>query len=198
MHLIVISPPENLPEEVNLLTLLFEAGLERFHIRKPDFSEKEITNYILSIPKKYYSKLVLHSFHHLAERYSLGGIHGKSVKNSKPLSRSFSAHSFSEVQELSANYDYIFLSPVYDSISKEGYRSKFEKEELQFFLTDYHSKSSGKASVIALGGINQQNIAETANMGFDGAAVLGAVWEIPKNGLKNFLMIKEKLAMLQL
>lgn len=61
------------------------------------------------------------------------------------------------------------MSPIYDSISKEGYNSPYTAEEL---------RQAGKDKIIdgkvmALGGITPENILEVKDFGFGGAVVLG-------------------------
>ena len=46
MKLIVISNPENIPNETERVSALFENGLEIFHVHKPNSSDLEIQNYI--------------------------------------------------------------------------------------------------------------------------------------------------------
>jgi len=82
-----------------------------------------------------------------------------------------SAHSFEELKEME-NREIALIGPVFDSISKQGYKSKFSKEELKAGISQWH----GRAKLYALGGINAKNICELKELGFDGAAVLGGVW----------------------
>ena len=42
-----------------------------------------------------------------------------------------SCHSLEEVAKYKATCDYVFLSPIYDSISKEGYPSAYTTDSLQ-------------------------------------------------------------------
>lgn len=75
-----------------------------------------------------------------------------------------------------AYLDYCFLSPVYDSISKSGYRSAGflapgpRREGLRRAL------ARAPLPVLALGGVGAGRLAELREAGFAGAAVLGAVW----------------------
>ena len=66
--------------------------------------------------------------------------------------------------------DHIFLSPVFDSISKQGYPAAFDDGVLKRFLSVTGHK------VVALGGVDGRRVATIAAMGFWGAAVSGAVW----------------------
>ena len=82
-----------------------------------------------------------------------------------------SCHSFEEVLE--ARFcDYVFLSPIFDSISKAGYKQGFTSEQLQ----DAKERMIINERVIALGGITADNIYIVRAYGFGGVAVLGSLW----------------------
>ena len=85
---------------------------------------------------------------------------------------SASCHTLEEVQEDKKTCDYVFLSPIFDSISKEGYSSKFTPEAIREAVkADIIDKK-----VIALGGIDEENILRVKDFGFGGAAILGGLW----------------------
>ena len=68
--------------------------------------------------------------------------------------------------------DYVFLSPVFDSISKTGYAAAFpDGAELSDRLI------CSRYPVYALGGVTRERLEEVHALGFAGAALLGAVWE---------------------
>jgi thiamine-phosphate pyrophosphorylase len=165
---VVITYPENLENEHEVIHALLEEGLECLHIRKPLMNELDYKAFINKIETRYHSKLVLHQHHHLENEYSIKGIHGK-IEGSI----SCSMHSLEEIENEGAFYEYVFLSPVYDSISKDGYTSDFNHDAVKHFL----SISNNRPQVIALGGLDEKNVAHAHEMGFDGVALLGAIWE---------------------
>lgn len=69
--------------------------------------------------------------------------------------------------------DYVTLSPIFDSISKEGYNSKFNKKDLIFL--DKNGSSVVTTKVVALGGVTPERVDIVRQLGFDGFAVLGAL-----------------------
>ena len=81
-------------------------------------------------------------------------------------------HSLEEVETTVSRFNYVLMSPVYDSISKQGYRSGYSKDELK------QAQESGviHEKVVALGGISEVNLAEIKSLGFGGAALLGDIW----------------------
>lgn len=193
--IVVISNPTALADEQAIIKQLFDEGLEIFHIRKKEYSEIELRTFIEQIPEKYFSKIVLHSHYHLAEEYNLKGIHVpfdfKSEASKQSLSVSF--HSLDEVEKFENKFDYGFLSPVFDSISKEGYKSKFDFSELKTYLVNKKISNNGtrKGLVIALGGIDEDKIEKVKELGFSGIALLGAIWQ-SENPIEKFERIKEK------
>lgn len=192
---IVISNPTIIADEQAIIKQLFDEGLEIFHVRKKEFSENEMRTFIEQIPKKYLRNIVLHSHYHLAEEYNLKGIHVPVDFNSEPSKQSLSVsfHSMDEVEKFNKKFDYGFLSPVFDSISKEGYKSKFDFSELKTHLANRKVLNNGTENghVIALGGIDEDKIDIVKELGFSGIALLGAIWQ-SENPLEKFKRIKEK------
>lgn len=176
MKLIIITSPDFLPDEARILTELFKAGLDLLHLRKPEAEIYEVESLLQEIPMKYRNRIVIHDFFLLKEKYSLGGIHLNSRHPEAHenyhglLSRA--CHSLEEVETTTPRFDYVLMSPVYDSISKQGYRSGYSTEALR----QAQEKGIINEKVIALGGVNEANLAEIKSLGFGGAALLGDIW----------------------
>jgi len=175
--IIVISRPDYFRGEQEQIIALFEAGMSRFHLRKPGITEAEIEQLIMEIPEKYYKKMVIHYHLGLALKYQLAGVHLSSAQpvyesNLKGISVSRSCHTISELEQYDGQVDYMFLSPVKDSISKPGYQSELNDQQIRKTML-----RSRKSEVFGLGGIDVENIKQVSGLGFDGVAVLGAVWQ---------------------
>lgn len=97
---------------------------------------------------------------------------------SRVLKKSTSFHNYNELQFGIIFWDYCFLSPVFDSISKPEYKSNFK--------CDFNIEGDLNQRVFALGGINKTNVEKVFEKEFYGAAVLGAIWNDEKNALRNF------------
>lgn len=96
--------------------------------------------------------------------------------------------SFHELKQLKEeNYghlNYAFLSPIYNSISKQGYKKKeFDTNELK-----EHLKNTN-LNIYGLGGVEINNLSHFKKLGFFGVAVLGAIWldNDPVNKFCKFL-----------
>jgi len=189
--LILITSEENFLGEQEQLMDLFKNGLSLLHIRKPGMSRQNLELWISQFDRQYLKKMVLHDHHDLALVYPFKGIHFKekdrlNVKELQVelngfrhngLSLSSSFHDLGTLSRTAGMFDYTFLSPVFTSISKNDYPGRGENVA--------HIKSK----VIALGGIDQNNIKEARNMGYSGVAILGSVWKSRDKSLtfKNIL-----------
>lgn len=166
MKLIVISCPLTIPKESEIINSLFEKGLEIFHVHKPSLSKEEIKKFIHCISPRYHSRIYLH-----------------------PDFQKF--HSLSEVESYKGKYEYAFLSPVFDSISKTEYKSKFDLPQINLFFKKFkNSAEHTRSNLIALGGIDEHKIEICRTIGFTGVAVLGAIWK-SNNPREKFLRLKK-------
>ena len=75
MKLIVISSSQSIENETQIVTKLFEAGLDTFHLRKHRLSTKKMKEFIGAIPKHFHKRIVIHSHHNLARNFNLKGVH---------------------------------------------------------------------------------------------------------------------------
>lgn len=185
--IIIISSPASLTDEHEIIRQLFNEELEIFHLRKNEYSESELRKFIELIPERHFKKIVLHSHYHLAVEYGLKGIHVPHTFRGAVPGRtvSISFHALEEIQKVEIRFDYGFLSPVFDSISKEGYKSRFNLNEVKLFLKHRNEK------IIALGGIDEDKIETVKDLGFSGIALLGAIWQ-SEHPVDNYKRIKEK------
>lgn len=174
--------------EVDVISRLVSRYGCRVHIRKKSCSLEELNYFCYMLSQSVdMSYLTLHGHGDLVEKYSFGGLHDKcrgSLSEGKLFS--MSCHSMPQAQE--AVCDYLFLSPIFDSISKRGYSSPYDMDELGGWLQC--ERCGGE--VIALGGIDAGNIKRVYDMGFDGAALLGAVWN-EHNAIENYKNILKNL-----
>ena len=194
MQIIVITRPRFFDGEAAEITQLFDAGLEILHLRKPESGREELEGLISAIPSTYHSRIVLHEHFDLAEKYALRGVHLNRRNPEVPPAYhgavSRSCHSLEEVVHYKAECDYLFLSPIYDSISKEGYGAAFSKEVLR----EAKAKGIIDHKVYALGGITGEHLPELLDLGFGGAALLGDIWQrVPRDReayLKRMLSLR--------
>ncbi len=191
MKTIVITSPLPVKDETTVCNLLFDHGLELLHLRKPGGDRETYEKFIRQIRCGYRKRIVIHDHYSLAEEYRLRGIHlksGQGIHHSDyPDCRiSISCHCVEEIRNLPFRPEYCFLSPVFDSISKPGYRSRF---------ADMPDLSGIPFPVIALGGITPEKNALCREAGFQGVAALGYIWEEPQEALSRFALLKTPCVM---
>lgn len=176
--IIVITSEGLVQNETEIINALFQEGLDLLHIRKPFIHSEEMTYFIQNIHSEFHHQLVLHSHHDLAERFNISRFHFREIDRQNELYKSFadqtistSVHNIKTFNELSEDWEYAFISPVFPSISKKGYG------ENSNILYEIKKRNNSNVKLIALGGIHENNISEVFNSRVDGVALLGAIWE---------------------
>ena len=172
MKLIVISPEGEDPREQSVLAQLFAAGLTSYPLRKPAWTREQLSAWLRALPVEFHPCIVLHSRHDLAAEFTIGGVHNAPTTTCFTSLRSHAVHSLVELRGLLDARARLLFSPVFESLSKPGYGPAFAHEELRAALA-----LPRRAEVIALGGIDVSRISACCDLGFDGVAVLGAIWQ---------------------
>jgi len=203
MRLIIISPPENYPREPRVVERILQQSRVVFHLRKPGCSPRKLSAYLSRIPEGLHDRIVVHGHPDMIDRFALRGVHFtenqrrrdwkaiESLRRQRPdCSISSSFHRMDDILQASLSFDYIFLSPIFDSISKQGYTAAFDRGALTGFL------SAAGRKVVALGGVDGRRITTAAAMGFWGVAALGAVWSggCPEKTVRQLSEACRKLA----
>lgn len=175
MKLIAITSPTFTVGEARFITVLVECGFWAVHVRKPDASAADCAQLLDAIPKEIRQRVVIHQHFSQAEEFSLMGIH---LNRRCPLppeewtgSVSRSCHSLAEIEQWKEKCNYVFLSPIFDSISKSGYASAFSSETLE----EAAQRGLIDDKVIALGGVTPTRLSQLRKWRFGGAAMLGCV-----------------------
>ena len=178
---IAVTPEIVIDKEASRLTkLLADREVDYIHLRHPRTSAKTLSRIMTEIPYKLLWRITLHDHFTLAEDFPIGGIHLNSRNPIYPASLkpvierlriSRSCHTVDEVYGCAAqkhiDYKYVTLSPIFNSISKEGYNSSFDLKELSGIL------KNTDIDVIALGGVEPKSFDKLKEAGFAGAAMLG-------------------------
>ena len=185
--IIVITLPTFIDGEADKIVSLFEQRhIDYLHLRKPDASAADVERLLQEIPKKYYPRITVHDFHALAFKYQLGGIHLTGRHPDVPEGWegrvSTSCHCIYELARRKQEgyllnggqkpFAYLSLSPIFDSISKQGYHAAFSEKELE----EAQRLGIIDQGVLALGGVTFERLDEVRRMGFGGAMILGDAW----------------------
>jgi thiamine-phosphate pyrophosphorylase len=177
MQVIVISPEGADTREIAAMGGFFGLGLDRYHVRKPAWSLAELESWLCGLPRDWRPRIVLHQHHALVARLGLGGAHEKDVAGSTGGSAaSRSCHEVAALRASLGTYEYVIFGPVFPSLSKIGHgpAPDFPWDELRSALS-----VAPRGRVLAIGGIDEGGLGRCLELGFDGVAVLGAVWNAP-------------------
>ena len=201
MKLILISSSGKSEDETKQLVQLFEMGVETFHLRKPKMTTKELRSYLESVPQVFHNRIVIHSHHDLAVMYDLKGIHMTRIHKKRKFRQWFimqrirmrkknivvstSFRKLGDLYEEENKYSYVFLSPIFDSLS-----GKFQSGFNEFSLRATLEKTTHKA--IARGGMDLNKIEKVKEIGFYGMAFYSTIWK-SKDPVEAGIKLFEKL-----
>lgn len=172
---LVITSPTFFPGETAFIHRLFACGVDIVHLRKPGATADDCARLLDDLTSDDRRRIVIHDFFELAQPYGLRGIHLNARRSTVPdgwqghVSRS--CHSLEEVKRYKDACDYVFLSPIFDSVSKQGYASAFTDETLREASKD----GIIDHKVVALGGVTPNKIDYLQQLNFGGASMLGSV-----------------------
>ncbi len=202
MDIVVVSCSHDVENEIAIVEAMLLDGLESFHIRKPHYTTNDYITYISKISPKLRHRVVLHSRHMLSNKYGCKGVHvsrkhrraGFRTKLrlfklrffNKKIHISASLQNLEAIESKIKNYDYIFLSPLYDSMSPDARIKKFNSSKLRKFLRQTRSR------VFAHGGISEDKFPQLKKLGFSGVVFQSVIWDSPEP-LQQYFKLKESL-----
>lgn len=177
MKLILLSTPDFFIQEHIILNALFDEGLDCFHLLKPNSEPIYCERLLKLIDKQWRKHIVTHEHFYLKSEYKLQGIH-LSTRNPNPPPRyrgqvSCSCYSLDDVVRRKPFCDYLFLSQVFDSITKPGLMSNLSPE----VLTEAQANGIIDSKVMAFGGISLETIDAVKSYGFGGCVIFGDIWK---------------------
>jgi len=189
MQLALITSEQDKPGEKELVNSMFLAGLNRLHLRKPGYSNRDYEAYFNSVDRNYHNRIILHGGgFELYGKIETGGVHINTAQRSDikvldaivnipPSQLSSSFHSWREIRHCQLNLGYVFISPVFDSISKSDYKAGVNLSGLATLKSRFAEQGKTCPGIFGLGGIDVPHVAILKQYKFDGAVVYGSVWK---------------------
>lgn len=167
--------------------MILDCGWDRVHLRHPMSTTDDMRRLIESLPSDCHKRLWLHDHHSLSDEYNLGGLQLNARHPQPPEGYSgFLSKSCHSVNEVKAPRDKavvsVTLSPIFDSVSKPGYRGAFNARDLMSLTAADH--------VIALGGITPETLPHLERYEFEGFAALGYLFSVADTNVLKERLIK--------
>ncbi len=202
MKIVVITPDWEFPKETEIIRELFENGLWRLHVRKPNYSKNALKQYLNQIPEKYHSKIIIHSIKNkkLMKAYNLRGLHLNSKERTGPFMDALKVGSLKlinpgititttfrtqkNLEKASRLFDYLILNNIFKSRSKKSFKRYHDWTKLENTLKNRSHK------ILARGGVKKEKIPEIRNLGFDGATFMRELWD-SEDPIQKFLEISD-------
>jgi thiamine-phosphate pyrophosphorylase len=189
--MIIITPDIIGQKEIELIHSIPWNDKLILHLRSSVYQKNVIADILSDMDHSIYPFLVIHNHIDLLyEQPLLNRIHLSEYKSACiaqipaeiTWTISTSVHDISTFNGLDQRFSYAFISPVYPSISKKGY-----KQTTDFKMENIRKRTNYCTQLIALGGINDQNICELTMMGYDDVALCGHLWQapVPQDTLTN-------------
>jgi thiamine-phosphate pyrophosphorylase len=202
MQLVLFTSNDKFRSEIYIVIKLLENGLENLHIKKNDFTKKQLKSYINQIPDKFHSKLIIHSHYSLIFKFKLKGLHiSRQFRNKKfkfkmllftikyfkrRINISCSCHNIDKLLEIPKHYSHVFISPIFNT--ENNINPLFPLKTLENIIPQLDFK------VYATGSVNLNNIHQIQGIGLEGVGLKGSIWfNDDKQPLTHFKESKNKL-----
>ena len=170
MKLVIMTQPMFFVEEDKILTLLFEEGMERLHLHKPDASPIYSGRLLSLMSDDVYKRIVVHDNYYLKAEYGLGGIHIEDPMAGMPdrYKGKFSreCYDINHIAPLKKKAEYVLLDRVFND----------DNPDRQSLIEQAAAKGIIDKHVYAKGGINIDTIRRAKELGFGGVVVCHDLW----------------------
>ncbi len=172
MKVLLMTTPHFFVEEHQILTALFDEGLDILHLRKPN-TEPIYSERLLSlIPEEYRNRIVVHDHYYLKNEFRLRGIH-LNPRNEPPQkfkgSVSASTTTLADVARIKRNVDYVLFTPQMETPG-------FDAQHSDRQIDEWGASKTIDSKVMLMGGVTLENVARVKKAGFGGVVLYGAIW----------------------
>ena len=170
MKILLMTTPNFFIEEHQIVTALFDEGLESLHLRKPG-SQPVFSERLLSlIPETYRRRIVVHDHFYLKAEFNLKGIH-LSPRNPQPPDGykghvSCSCYRPEDIRGLKRNMDYVLFS----------IRQTPEDSLPIGMIRELVDEGTIDKKVYLQGFVSDEDIPVLRHAGVEGVVVQNAIW----------------------
>jgi thiamine-phosphate pyrophosphorylase len=157
---------------------LFAAGLSYLYVRQA--ASEQVRQRLMEDSLRPFQPKILVPFSMAVGTF---GRHWKEAdrRAASPAERAFSTsiHALADWSTLTDRVEVVYYSPVFASVSKPGYGPTTSIDEIARQIRHIRQQTDELPLLIGLGGVQPDTIRQVQDAGFDGAAVLGTLWQSP-------------------
>ena len=176
MKLIIMTKATFFVEENQILSTLFEEGMDNLHLYKPGAEPVYSERLLTLLPEDYYKKITVHDHFYLRDEYGLRGIHLNNATDEPPRTYkgnvSRTCHTIAELHDAKKSSSYVFLKTIFDSYSNPADKQTLSMDELK--MASRQGLIDKK--VYAMGGMSLENIRQMRDLNFGGVVICGDLW----------------------
>ncbi|GEO07248.1 hypothetical protein AAE02nite_49120 [Adhaeribacter aerolatus] len=173
------------PPAFSVLNELFSLGLDLLYLRTNSVQEIDWKYILNNINPAYQERVIVPvQAKEIVPEYNLIWHWKEAERKTMPPQMklpanvySTSVHALPNILNLLPAFRYVFYSPLFESISKPGYRPLHSPEEIKRTLLNLRQAKSKLPLIMGLGGITATNIKLVKELGLDGATLMGALWQ---------------------
>lgn len=199
LQCVVFSPFRFITDEAELVSSLFEAGLDYYHFRKSDTDREKVQRFFSKIDPRWYPRIVIHHDFSILDSLPFSTIHVSSNKKNSLLYRLFvldrlrRKHSQLQLVTTYENintfhvrpgvYKYVLLNGVFTKVAFDLAALAYVKATLEKRLKHI------PVPVFAKGMMTKESVVQARSLGFSGIALQEDFWAHP-DPLAYFELIK--------
>ena len=176
MKLVVMTKPAFFVEEDEILTAMFDEGMDCLHLSKPHDSSVYHERLLSLLHEGILRKTVVHEHYFLKDEYNLYGIHVRG--SGVPLPPGYrgrfcrSCTELEKLREAKKKAEYVLLENVCDGTCADGEAARFTEKQLE----DAADKGLIDKHVYASGGMTLDRIRMMRDLGFGGIVFCNDLW----------------------
>ncbi len=200
---ILMTNPYQINFEINTINTLFDMGLDRLIISKPEFDSEALEKYIQKIDVKNHNKLILIEDLKMAEKYKVAGIliskdqvfkfffnpfiFNPFLKRNPNIEIYQKVRNVKEMDKMDSRVNRVLIYPTFIEHYKQNIIQFFDNNSLE-------QRKDKNILVFAMGGVTPSRYSEMLKYKFDGFVLHSTIWResLPIERFEEFITAEKE------
>lgn len=200
---ILMTNPYQINFEIDTINKLFDMGLDRLIISKPEFDSEALEKYIQKIDVKNHNKLILIEDLKMAERYKVAGIliskdqvfkffynpfiFNPFLKRNPNIEIYQKVRNVKEMDKMDSRVTRVLIYPTFIEHYKQNIIQFFDNNSLE-------QRKDKNILVFAMGGVTPSRYSEMLKYKFDGFVLHSTIWResLPIERFEEFITAEKE------